>query len=513
MSSVLEYPPILGEAFGVSSLLSPGAVLQRNRSICISGWGLENAPVEVSLGDTSVRTFVKGGVWNAHLPARKAGGPLTLDVVCGEQTARIEGIFVGEVILCAGQSNMEVPVSSLSTREEIVPHTDNSQVSIFVQDCQPVPAPARDVRNGRWIVATPGNAPEMPALPLLFGLRLQRELGIPVGVLTAAVGGSGITSWLPPSVFEKYEDLKTYWNGYPWQPENEEEVYAKWVSDREVHDAENARRAVAGETPLPWTKYLFFGPRGPRCRAQPSGFYHGGIDPLTRYPISGVVWYQGETDAEEPSQYPRHLQELIATWRAAWKQPELPIFLVQLVRCAADETTENWPVVREAQAGAVDQKNGVFLVPALDLGDPQDYHPADKDLLAARLARFVQLAITGAQVPQAPRIMRIERTHDESFRCIFSQPVRVVGSAVAGFELAGDDGVFRTAVARLTSPCTAVVESDGGDKDLRYLWQGDPGVNVFSEDGLPPLPFRTDAAGAPVRVEQHYLSAWQNGNS
>ena len=511
IASDIPFSAKASAGFGMPSLFSPGVVFQRNAPICIWGWGAEDASVQVVLGDTAVSARVKNGVWEAILPARKEGGSLTLEIRCGYENKCIEGVFVGEVILCSGQSNMEVPLSSLSTRDEIQPHAENAHLRVFVQDCQPAPAPTRDVGNGRWIAATPENAPGIPALPLMFGLRLQQALGVPVGIITAAVGGSGITSWLPQSVFEKYEDLNNYWSAYPWQPADEVAVYSKWVSDRQAHDAENARRTAAGEAPLPWNKYLFFGPRGPRCKAQPAGFYNGEIHPLTRFRINGVAWYQGETDAEEPSQYQRHLKELIAAWRAAWKLPELGFFIVQIVRCAFDETTENWPVIREAQSSVADQTSRAFLVPGIDFGDPQDVHPADKDLLAARLARFVHLSITGADVPQAPRVIRLERVGGGNFHCTFSQPVRTAGAEANGFELAGADGVFRKAAARLTSPCTVVIEAKADDKDLRYLWRGAPEVNVISEDGLPPLPFRTDAAPAPVQVEQHYLSTWPNG--
>ncbi|MEI6493262.1 MAG: sialate O-acetylesterase [Verrucomicrobiota bacterium] len=500
-----------GAAFGLSSLFSPGVVFQRHAPICIWGWGVEGATIQVALGGASGDAHVKDGVWEAILPARKEGGPFTLDIRCGDQELSIEGVLVGEVILCSGQSNMEVPVSTLSTRDEILPHAQNDRVRVFVQDIQPVPVPARDVRNGRWVAATSEEAPDIPALPLMFGLRLQKALGVPVGILAAAVGGTGITSWLPQSVFGKYEDLKNYWSAYPWNLDDEAAVYSKWVSDRAAQDTENARRAASGEAPLPWNKYLFFGPRGPRCKAQPAGLYNGEIHPLARFRINGVAWYQGETDAEEPSHYQRHLKELIAAWRAAWNLPELRFFIVQIVRYALEATSENWPAIREAQSIVADQTDGTFLVPGIDFGDPQDTHPADKDLLAARLSRFVHLSITGADVPQAPRITRMERAGDGSFRCTFSQPVRVAGDGVSGFELAGADGIFRKASARLSSPCTAVIEAKAEDEELRYLWRGAPDVNVFSEDGLPPLPFRTDAAPAPVQVEQHYLSSWPNG--
>ena len=415
------YTDASGTAFGVPSIFSPGVVFQRNAPICIWGWGAEGASVQLALGDTAVSACVINGVWEAILPARKEGGPLTLEIRCGDQTTRITDVLIGEVILCSGQSNMEVAVSTLSTRDEIPARAHNDHVRVFVQDCQPVPTLAGEAKNGRWLVSTQENAPGVPALPVLFGLRLQQTLGVPVGILTAAVGGTGITSWLPQSVFEKYEDLKKYWDTYPWQSADEEAVYLKWVFDRQAHEAENSRRAAAGEAPLAWNKYLFFGPRGPRCIAQPAGFYNGEIHPLTRFRINGVVWYQGETDAEEPSQYPRHLKELIVTWRAAWKLPELVFFIIQIVRCSFDSTTENWPAIREAQACVADQTTRAFLVPGIDLGDPQDVHPADKDLLAARLARFVHLFITGSDVPQAPRINRLERDGGGKFHCTFSR--------------------------------------------------------------------------------------------
>ncbi|XHR28898.1 MAG: sialate O-acetylesterase [Chthoniobacteraceae bacterium] len=495
----------------MASVFSPGVVFQRNRPIRIWGWGPENARVEVELEGVRVSVRVCGGAWEAVVPARSAGGPFVLEIRGGDWTHRVEEVLVGEVLLCSGQSNCEVTVSTLATRDEIVPMARNPRLRIFTQESQPVAAPALEVRNGRWNAVTPESAPELPALPLLLGLRLQEALGVPVGILNAAVGGTGIASWLPGAVFQKYEDLKVFWDAYPWHPADEAAAYARWEADRAAHDAENARRSAAGEAPLLWTKYLFLGPRGPRCVAQPAGLFNGEIHPLARFPIGAALWYQGETDAEEPSRYERHLKELIATWRAVWGAAELPFFVVQLVRYGADATMANWPAIREAQAHATEQTPHASLVPALDLGDPADIHPADKALLGERIARLIRPALAGEAVAQAPRIARLERLEDGSFKAVFSRPVRVAGDEVSGFEAAGAEGVFRKVPARRLSLCSLRVETRADDVELRYLWQGVPEVNLFSEDGLPPLPFRTDAAPAPFREEWHYLSAWPAG--
>jgi len=464
--------------------------------------------MEVFLDGATASACVKDGAWEAVLPARSEGGPLTLEMTCGAETQRVEEVLIGEVLLCAGQSNMEVAVSSLKTEAEIVASANNPAVRIFMQDAHPVAAPARDVRNGRWVKATRQNAPGIPALPMLLALRLQEALGVPVGILVAAVGGSGIISWLPREVFERHGDLRAFWVDYPWHPDNEAAAYARWAAERAAHNAENERRSAAGEALLPWTKYLFFGPRGSRCLAQPAGLFNGEINPIARFAISGAVWYQGETDAEEPSQYERHLSELMASWREAWGIPELRFFVVQLVRCESEPPMVNWPALREAQARATEATSGASLVPALDLGDPADIHPADKALLGARLGRVIYLALSGAPVPEAPRISGVEKLDDGSVKVMFSQSVRAVGLEVGGFEAAGPDGVFRRVSARQLSPVSVRIEAGAEETDLRYLWKGVPEVNLFSEDGLPPLPFRTDTAPAPFHEQSHYMSAW-----
>ena len=499
------------------SLFSSGIVFQRNRPIKVWGEGPDGTEICVQLADHKASANVANGRWIVTLPSLPAGGPHIMTIHCGEDQHVVENILVGEVFLCAGQSNMECTVSSLSTREEMMPRTANQNLRLFLQTSPPALVPNQDCVNGRWAACIPDHAPDLPALPLIFGMRLQEKLGIPVGILVAAVGGTGILSWLAPSFFDQHDDLRELYHTYPWERENYDAIYAQWQNDRRGHEQENTRLLAAGKEALPWTKYLFFGPRGPKCLAQPSGFYHGMICPLAPFAVRAVLWYQGETDAEIPQHYARNLRELVERWRMLWQEPGMPFLIVQIVKWTDDGISLNWPFIRESQIKVSDEVNFVTVVPGVDLGDPKDVHPGDKELMAERLARFALPAINGQPVPESPRIIKVNSEKEAGLTVTFSRPVRATGPTICGFEIAGANGEFHEATARLLTPRTAWVEfnlpKDTPSPALRYLWQGAPEPCLFSEEGLPVLPFRTDTAPPPYTMDTHYCSAWPDGVS
>lgn len=496
------------------SLFSNRAVLQRNQPIHVWGRGPEWGLVSVQLGGHEGSSKVVNGNWSVTLPPLPAGGPFVLTVRCGEVQRVVKNILIGEVFLCSGQSNMQINVAALATSAELIPKAENPNLRLLLHYSPPTVRAAEDCANARWAACTPENAPEQPALPLLFGLSLQQKLGIPVGLLCVAEGGTGILSWMPPSSFESHDDLRDYWSAYPWVQDAYDAIYARWQADRRAYDEENARRLAAQDELLPMTKYLFFGPRGPKCSAQPAGFYHSRIHPLAPFAISAVLWYQGETDAEVPEHYARNLRELVNGWRALWKAPQLPFFIVELVKFSGEDVTRNWPFIREAQTKVTDELDDLILIPGVDLGDPKDIHPSDKALVAERLARFTALAATNGSLPESPRIVKADIDKDGTAMVTFSKPVRATRSAICGFEFAGTDGVFHEATAQLLTPRTALIKPasfEHAPQALRYLWHGAPDPCLFSEDGLPVMPFRTDTARHPFHTEDHYCSAWANG--
>lgn len=492
--------------FRFADLFSDHAVVQQGVPLPVWGFGPEGARVHVRLGDMDAHTTILDGRWQVTLPALTSRGPYVLSATCGTERLEAVELLAGEVWLCAGQSNMEWPVKWMSIQDQIARHAGNPNVRVFVQARQAADSPGEAEPRGRWTVATPTAAPELPALPLLFALRLQAQAGVPVGVVVSAIGASGIKSWLPRESFDRHEALRRYWREYPSRNDDYAARLSQWKPDVRAFDQENRLRKGRGEAALPPSKYILFGPRGPDCIARPGGLFYGMVYPLAPYALRGFAWYQGETDAEAPEGYATWLGELVGAWRGLWPRAETPFLVVQLARWAGSPVSRNWPHLREQQAMAAETLPDVTIVPAIDLGDPANIHPEDKAPLADRLARLALAAMSRATLPRPPVITGVTPEGDH-LRVTFSRTVRARTTPITGFEITDANGRYHPADATLTGPREAQVSIAPGAAHrvtLRYLWAGAPLPVLFGEDELPLMPYREDADGPPETTADIY---------
>jgi sialate O-acetylesterase len=252
--------------------------------------------------------------------------------------------------------------------------------------------------------------------------------------------------------------------------------------------------AVEREIPLvPGHVFETF-PAPPLALAQqnsPAGLFHGMIAPIIPYALRGAIWYQGESNAERHALYRAQQVALIRDWRTRWGQGQFPFYLVQLANFNA---TPAWPRLREAQAAARTEP-ATDLVVTLDIGDPQDIHPTNKQEVGRRLSLLARALTYGESlVHHGPRLRSVE---------IEAQRVRVRfddaeglrtrdGQAVRGFFVADRSGKFVPARAQIDG--TDVVLSASEVHSVRYAFADSPDANLENGAGLPAEPFRTDAS-------------------
>jgi len=434
----------------VSGLFSDAVILQRERPVPVWGWAEpgENVTVEFA-GQTKVTTTDASGNWQVTLDAMPASAEPRALVVRGRSTVTLRDVVVGEVWLASGQSNMALRLAELEGAKEEIRSANDPLLRTFCVPERPGERSWADV-GGRWLRWNDQTGPQFSAIGYYFGKRLRKELGVPVGIVLCAWGGSSTVAWTSPDALRAPE-LRGLW------PED-----------------------VMGTRP----------------NIQPSRLYHGMLHPLIPFGITGVIWYQGETEGEpyqNPFLYRYLFPAMIEDWRRQWQRPELPFFWVQLPNLRNKPT---WPVVRESQAEALRLPH-TGMIPTIDIGQEDQLHPKNKADFANRLADLVLAKHYGkATWPGAPTFQKFEIT-DGAVRLHFLSAGEGLktndGQKPRGFEIAGTDGKFNMADAEIDG-AEVVVRSAAVTQPaaVRYAWQPTPRVNVVSRLGLPVLPFRTD---------------------
>lgn len=230
----------------------------------------------------------------------------------------------------------------------------------------------------------------------------------------------------------------------------------------------------------------------------PTTLYNAVLYPLAPCGIAGVVWYQGESNTDNPLPYERLLTTMIGNWRALWQRPDLPFAVVQLANFMepSDEPQQsNWAQLREAQRRAVQQTEHTALVSAIDLGETVDIHPLRKREVAERIGWcFDRLVFGDAKAPLVPEILE---THSQgtTITLTFDQPLRE-NAQLHEFEVAGSDGLFHNAAARSEGNTIVITSPVGMPVRVRHAWKDNPiRLNAYSASGLPVGPFEVQLDG------------------
>ncbi|MBK1879120.1 sialate O-acetylesterase [Pelagicoccus mobilis] len=468
-------------------------VIQRDQENPIWGTAEANEKIKISIGGKKVSTKAdKEGNWRTELPAFPAGGPHTITIK-GSSTVSIEDVLVGEVWFCSGQSNMEWPVR-LSYGAEVEATAANHPKIRFLHVPNHGTDQPQDNFEGQWEVCSPDTAPHFSAVGYYYGQTLHAALGVPIGLIDNAWGGSAAEAWVPREKLEndgRFEEMLNHWDE---RVTNFDQVaYEDYVKRYN----EWAASGFKGE-PMEWNKTV----HPITGQHRPSNIYNGMVHPLSGYGIRGVIWYQGESNGDRAEQY-RHLFPLmVETWRDNWGQGDFPFYWVQLADWQEEVDTpgdSGWAELREAQTLSMDVLPNSGQAVIIDIGEGRDIHPRNKKTVASRLVRWPLANIHGHDISyQSPRY---------SYSEINGNRIRVTLDHVSGgglwafdtqeikgFSIAGEDQSFVWAQAKIIDQNTIEVWSDEIELPVavRYGWAQNPVINLFDRNGLPVTPFRTD---------------------
>ena len=463
-------------AVKLPSLISDHMVLQQGVPVRIWGTADAGEAVRVDFQGQSVTAKARdNGKWEAWLRPLSAAGPLEMTV----NATTIHDVLVGEVWVGSGQSNMEFVLANANNHDEEIARASYPLIHLFHVKKIVAEQPADEV-TGSWEVCSPQSVPRFSAVEYFFGRHLHQALHVPMGLIESDWGGTPAEAWTSHPALEADPALK-------FALDNWERVLANYPAAKQRYD-QQVEKAKADGTRPPNP------PQGPGHPNTPAGLFNGMIAPLVPYAIRGVIWYQGEANANEANayRYRRLFADMIQDWRNRWAEGDFPFLFVQLANFKSNQW---WPVLRESQTETLRLQNtGMAL--AIDVGESNDIHPKNKQDVGKRLA-LAALHVAYGQggeysgpmfseaVPEGGR-MRVYFTH--------AAGMQAKGSAeISGFTIAGADGTFVPAEARIDGETLLVSSAQVADPvAVRYAWADDPICNLVNSAGLPAVPFRSD---------------------
>ena len=472
-------------------VISDHAVLQRGVPIRIWGWAMPDVKLTVSLHTQNVKTQAdRLGEWTAWLMPEAAGGPYTLTVTGeGQEGSKtVSDLLIGDVWIASGQSNMDISLSGYGSGAPIkngpaeIQAANNPQLRLLHVDQKSADYPAVDITD-TWTTCTPETAAHISAVGYFFARAIAAKEHVPVGLIVAAWGGVPVVSFISLEGLSMSSSMLPALAFHARFAEMQAKSQEETAADKREDEA-----AKAAGKPAPTHAWR------PDGRSWlPSGPYNGMIAPLTNYTIKGFVWYQGESDSspERASHYADLFEGLITDWRSKFKQGNLPFLYVQLT--SFDGGT-GWGVVRDAQRRTLALSNTAMAV-TLDVGDPKNVHPADKETVGARLALAARGMVYGEDVSYMPPLYREATTEPGAIRVWFdhAKGLTVHSSTVEGFEIAGADHHFVYAGATIEGETVLIRNKDvPNPMYVRYAWNGIAPAAMYNADGLPASSFTSE---------------------
>jgi sialate O-acetylesterase len=476
------------------ALISEGMVLQQGMKAPVWGSADDGEKVTVRFQGREASTTATSGRWQVEFDDLKAGGPFEMEI-SGTNTIKLENVYVGEVWVCSGQSNMEWSVKASADAQKTIAESKNPKLRLFTVPKRVATAPLHDVQAA-WLECGPSTVPGFSAVAYFFGRDLQKARDVPVGLIHTSWGGTPAESWASKRALEAEPSLRGMAANFEQALDNVPQVVDKYIADLQKYK-EAFTKARAEHRDVPDL------PKAPQERTRnswtPSGLYNGMIAPLLPYAVRGAIWYQGESNAGRAYQYRTLFQSMIKDWRTAWHQPEMPFLLVQLApftRIRPEPAESDWAELREAQLLATQKLPKVGMAVITDVGDQADIHPKQKEPVGARLALAARALAYGEQIVYSGPIyegMTVEGNKAIlSFRHVGGGLV-AKGDPLVGFTICGPDRKFVKAEAAIRDDKVEVCSPDVEKPvAVRFGWANYPVVNLWNKEGLPASPFRTD---------------------
>ncbi|MEY4938538.1 MAG: hypothetical protein RIQ93_273 [Verrucomicrobiota bacterium] len=467
-------------------------VLQQKQANPIWGWDTPGTKVTVTFaGRSQTATAGSDGKWTVTLPAVPANATPQTMRIAGTTQRELVDVLVGEVWMCSGQSNMGFKLErdwngDLEAAASNLPNL--RLISVPLVGTQEL----KSDFQGQWRASTPATAKVFSAVGFLYGRYIHEIVGVPVGLIDNAWGGSAAQAWIRRETIERdprFARLLAETKAREADLQDPASVARQMADWKAASEKARAAKATPPRDPLAWLT----------GNARPGNIFAGMVNPARGYGMKGVIWYQGESNAARAYEHGELFPFLIEQWRKEWGQP-LSFYWVQLADYMAEKPADGesaWAELRETQTKTL-RLAGTGQAVIIDLGEGQDIHPRNKHDVAARLVRWALVKDYGLKLPyRSPEFKSLTIQGAKAVVTLdcFGSRLRPFDVAEArGFAVCGADRQWHGAKGRVIAPNQVEVTSDqvAAPVAVRYAWADNPVCNLFSDDGLPVTPFRTD---------------------
>ena len=458
MVFLIAFTLSLSAEINLPSIFGDNMVLQQQTSAAI--WGKASANANVSIKTSwNNKTFTtradKEGHWKLKVTTPAAGGPYTVTISDGKPVT-LRNVMIGEVWVCSGQSNMEMPMKGyfnqpISGSNEYIATSSNDRIRLITIPRLTSLTPLTDF-EGRWVLCEPETVSQFSATAYFFGLMLNRALNVPVGLICTAWGGTRIEPWISEAGLKSFE----------------------WVK---LPDKSMDQTNLSPQTP--------------------TILFNAMINPLAGYGIRGAIWYQGESNRNEPAEYLKLMPGLAEDWRSVWDIGVFPFYYVQIAPFDYGSAGLNSAYLREAQLKAVKDGTNMGMACIMDTGEKDNIHPADKKAAGDRLAYLALAKTYGIKgfACEGPALKEmtvegsmVKLTFDNALNGLTS-----FGKVLSNFEVAGTNKRFYPAKAFITNSGVTLFSPVVGEPvAVRYAFKNFVIGDLFNIEGLPASSFRTD---------------------
>ena len=486
------YQGITGDYGGlqVSPMFSDHMVLPREKPFAIRGKADAGESVQVTVDGAVYQAFADNrGRWGVEVAPHPAGTGSVLRIETAKSSLVYRNVAFGDIWLCSGQSNMEFEVRQ-SSDAALLPDAD---LRLYDMKCNwrtdnvAWPASALDSVNHlqyfaptRWMPASDAAIARFSAVGYAFGQMLRDSLQVPIGLICNAVGGSTAESWIDRETLEtRYPAILRDWL--------RNDLIMEWARGRAEKNLANRPASVEGYGVVP-TRHPY----------EPCYNFEAGILPLDHYPITGVIWYQGESNAERVEVHEELFPLLVDSWRNYFsvipseaKESLLPFYYVQL----SSLNRPSWPIFRDSQRRLLESRPSLGMAVTSDLGDPIDVHYRQKRPVGERLAlQALEKHYGHAVKADGPLAKEAACVGQDVYVDFYPQDAlrSADGGPIVGFEVQdAADGLFHPVAAEVSGglvrlDCAAI----RAPKAVRYAWQPYTRANLVNATGLPASTFR-----------------------